>query len=449
MSKLWLVARYEYKRHVLRKQFLFGLLSVPLLITVLALVAGVRSLLNRTGEAGISAGYVDQTGLLPPPIALPAGGDADTAVQLLAFSTEDAASAALESGQIQAYFFVGADYPETHRVQAVTSDELGGDVFRRFRAYLRLGLLVDQPAEIAFRAVHGSHMVLRSPDGRLEFADTLTPAQLMPALAGLVFVVLIFFSAGYLAQAVTDEKANRTMEILVTSLSPSQLIGGKLVGIVGVTATQLAAWLAFAVLAVLVGGQVLGVQWLQDINVEPRMIALLVALLVPAYVLVAALMMATGIALGETRGGQQAILLFVALYLIPFSPMLPVIGSPNSALAVGLSLFPVTAPVMMPLRLSLTQVPLWQIAASIAIQGMLALGALWLAARVFRLGMLRYGRRLDWRAVLGTVRRLDAGCGTLDRARCGRHVSRPEPSLGAAFLDTALCSGTFGMGIGE
>jgi ABC-2 type transport system permease protein len=74
-------------------------------------------------------------------------------------------------------------------------------------------------------------------------------------------------------------------------------------------------------------------------------------------------------------------------------------SNPNSPLAIGLSLFPLTAPLTMLMRDGLTILPAWQIALSAAIQVLSAVGAIWLAGRAFRLGMLRYGKRLKWREV--------------------------------------------------
>ena len=75
-------------------------------------------------------------------------------------------------------------------------------------------------------------------------------------------------------------------------------------------------------------------------------------------------------------------------------------SNPNSPLALGMSLFPLTAPLTMLMRDGLTILPAWQIALSSAIQVLCAGGAIWLAGRAFRLGMLRYGKRLKWREIL-------------------------------------------------
>jgi ABC-2 type transport system permease protein len=89
---------------------------------------------------------------------------------------------------------------------------------------------------------------------------------------------------------------------------------------------------------------------------------------------------------------------------IPYMLTGMLMNNPNSPLALGLSLFPLTAPLTMLMRDGLTILPAWQIALSSAIQVLCAAGAIWLAGRAFRLGMLRYGKRLKWREVFARQR---------------------------------------------
>jgi ABC-2 type transport system permease protein len=78
--------------------------------------------------------------------------------------------------------------------------------------------------------------------------------------------------------------------------------------------------------------------------------------------------------------------------------------NPNSPLSVGLSLFPLTAPVSLPLRAAFTTLPAWQIAVSLGLLCILAAVSIWFAGRAFRLGMLRYGKRLSWKELFSRTR---------------------------------------------
>ena len=403
MSTLWLVAWHEYKRHVMQRRFIVVVLSVPLMI---AAVAGLGLLSGIMSHDATPIGYVDHSGLLADPVQVPATSPLpllsllQKPVPLVPYRTEEAAREALEASEIQAYCALAADYAETRRVELVYVKPPSENATREFGDFLRANLLASEPPEIARRAAAGSHVVVRSPDGSREFSGRPTLGALFPLLVSLAFIILLFSSSGYLMQAVVTERENRTMEILVTSISPGQLITGKVFGIMAVGLTQLAAWTAFAGLGVL-GGCSLGLDPLRDLNMDLETGLAMIAVFVAVYVIVAALMTAVGATIADAQEGQQIAALFGLPFQIPVLLLGLIAQSPNSPLAVGLTLFPLTSLAAVGMRAMFTTVPFWQIAASVAIMVPCALGALWLAGRAFRLGMLRYGRRLDWRELLG------------------------------------------------
>jgi len=104
-----------------------------------------------------------------------------------------------------------------------------------------------------------------------------------------------------------------------------------------------------------------------------------------------------GATVTESREGQQIVGLFTLPTWIPYMLMYPLMNAPNSPLAIGMSFFPFTAPLTVIIRSGFTVVPWWQIAISVALLVLSAAGSLWLAGRAFRLGMLRYGKRLSIR----------------------------------------------------
>jgi ABC-2 type transport system permease protein len=224
---------------------------------------------------------------------------------------------------------------------------------------------------------------------------------LLPPFVGIAFLLLLMMSSGYLMGTVVEEKENRTIELLATSISSAQLMGGKIAGVVAISLTQLASWIAFAGLALFIGGHVLKIEVIQNLSLDLRIILPIAVLGVPAYIMIAALLTAVGATVTESQEAQQVTGLFMLPLWLPFwfAPVL--IENPNSSLAVALSLFPPTSLTAVILRQMFSQIPPWQLAASFAILTLCALGAVWLAGRAFRLGMLRYGQRLNWRELLG------------------------------------------------
>ena len=112
-------------------------------------------------------------------------------------------------------------------------------------------------------------------------------------------------------------------------------------------------------------------------------------------------MVAVGATLTDVQEAQQVTSLFTLPLFIPFWFALTLINHPNGPIAVGLSFFPLTAPITLSIRVGFTQVPAWQLVLGISLLVFFALAALWFAGRAFRLGMLRYGQRVPWREFLG------------------------------------------------
>jgi ABC-2 type transport system permease protein len=174
-------------------------------------------------------------------------------------------------------------------------------------------------------------------------------------------------------------------------------MAGKIIGDTTIGLTQIFLWMLFIVIPILVFRN--HISFLEGIQISPQTLILGVFVMFPAFILVAALMAAIGASVAEAREGQQMISIISLPIWIPYMLVAVIMESPNSPLALGLSLFPLTAPLTMLMRDGLTILPTWQIAASSAFQVICAAGAIWLAGRVFRLGMLRYGKRLKWSEV--------------------------------------------------
>ena len=172
-----------------------------------------------------------------------------------------------------------------------------------------------------------------------------------------------------------------------------------MLGILAISLTLLAAWILVAGLGIFLAFQA-GVGWFQDLELDWGIILASAAIAVPAFVLAAALLAALGAMVTTAQEGQSLSMILVILHLTPLWISWGFLTHPNSPLAVTLSILPFTSLMTVAMRNLFSAVPAWQVAASVCIQVPLALGAIWLAGRAFRLGMLRYGQRLTWRSLL-------------------------------------------------
>jgi ABC-2 type transport system permease protein len=267
----------------------------------------------------------------------------------------------------------------------------------QFYDLLSVNLLRDVDPAVAARLEAGAEVTVQSVDGRRSISTGDWFSVLLPFIAGLVFMIAMFTSGGYLMQAVVEEKENRTMEVILTSVSPNQFMAGKIIGNTAVGLTQLMAWMLFIVAGILVGRNY--ADFLRGVQISSQSVILFIVVLLPSFVTVAALMAAVGATVTEAREGQQVTGLIGLPVWIPYMLVGVILGSPNSPVAVFLSMLPLTAPLAILMRDGVTILPAWQIGLSALIQVLAAVGAIWVAGRAFRLGMLRYGKRLKWREI--------------------------------------------------
>ena len=335
------VARFEYMRHVRSKQFLGTTFGMPLFML---LVGGFAAWSGSTAQDATTHpwGYVGAG--LPP-----AAAEALSATDLRPFADVETAAAALAAGAVGGY----AAYD---------------------------GALGYEPATIVYA-------LAAAPD-HVRSSGTLWATLAVAFAVPLALTLAVLFSTTLLVTAVAEEKANRLIECLATSVAPLALVGGKVVGLGLLALTQLGIWAAGAAAAAVVGLR-LGVPGATVAAMPWPTVALAGIWLVGGYLVQAALVVGLGIAIGEPREAQQ-VAGFASLGLVlPFSLAGLLVFRPASPAAVWLSILPLTSPVAMPIRLLLSAVPLGQAVASAALLALTAVLALWAAGAVFRWAMLR------------------------------------------------------------
>jgi ABC-2 type transport system permease protein len=392
MGKFWFVALNEYKRHVFQKKFLLAIFSLPAL---LAVSIGAGFLAEQSDKNFDPVGYVDMAGVLVNPLPVPEEFQEDKQVELIPFSNEEQAMAALDAGEIQVYYLLPENFLETRDATLIFYQDPGRNATKQFRTFLKINLSSGMDEEAVSRIIEMLDFTVRTPDGSRSFSENSIFSDLvLPLISGFLLMFTLITSAGYLSTAVAEEKENRTIEILATSMSSNQFILGKILGIVMVVGTQIGSWIIFLVGGVAIGKATLDFEWLNEARVDPGMILMLLGILVPSFFFFAGLTTAISSTATETSEGQQAMGLVSMPLGFSYWFAALVIENPNGTFAKILSLIPFTAPSMMPLRAAFSVVPPAEIIICIATLSVCAVFSIWLAARAFELGMLRYGKRL-------------------------------------------------------
>jgi ABC-2 type transport system permease protein len=217
-------------------------------------------------------------------------------------------------------------------------------------------------------------------------------------VVSILFVIAVMSSGGYLLQALVEEKENRTMEIVVTSVSPNQLMAGKIIGNLSVGLTQLLVWMAIAALVLIGFGD--RIPFMQNLQIPWEELILSLLLMLPAFVFTSALMAIIGSTVTESQEASQVTGLITLPIFLPYYFLSFILQNPNGTFARILSYFPMSAPLAMSTRIAITNVPTWEIILVFVIMILFSLLMIWLAGRAFRQGMLQYSKRVSLKQLL-------------------------------------------------
>ncbi|HUM71902.1 MAG TPA: ABC transporter permease [Chloroflexota bacterium] len=388
MSRIWLIARHHFLFEARKRTFWVLLFSLPLL---LALTVGLGVLGERLNRQVTRLGYVDPAGFLTDTTL-----DSEDAV-LQQFDTAVAAQTALENEEIDAYYVLAVDFETSRNAEFIYFTTIPYQVQFAFEDMVRRNHLADYPPAVALTRVA---VTVHALDQHRNFNADPTLSDFLPLFVAVIVAFLAMTTSGYLMEVLVKEKENRTMEIVVSSVSAGKLMTGKILGGVGIAAMQLLVWLACLVAAVVIG-RAAGVSWLMELNPRWRDILQMVIISVPAFFFLASFFTAVGSMMTESSDAQQMGSIAFLVMFAPFFMVQTIVENPQGWLALVLSFLPPTAVTTFALRMLVSSIPWWQVFVSFAISLVCTLGMALLAAKAFRLGMLHYGKPLRLAQLFG------------------------------------------------
>ena len=390
MNKTLLVALHEYKRHASRPRFWISMLLVPLGMLLLIAVSTILSVVASNTNP---VGYVDLDGIIvQPQEPFEKGGIFDDRIRLLPFADEGSAKAAVDQGELQGYFVIPKNYTATYKLQYFYTDPLSEHVSGTMNKFIGENLLASIDVPTMERIKSGTFFESQNLLTGKTSSENDWMKMLVPLVTGVVFVFIVLMSGSFLLQAVVEEKENRTMEIMVTSVSPSELMTGKIIGNISIGLTQIVVWILLAVIASFFLRDRFPI--LNQLELSGQDLAISVLLLLPAFVFTAALMATLGATVTDSRESQQVSGMVIMPIVFPFYFLGAIMMNPNGVIAKVLSYFPLSAPVGTTLRMAFTELPMLELALIFISQVLFAVFTVWLAGKAFRAGMLQYSKRL-------------------------------------------------------
>ena len=404
MNKTRVIAKHEFKHTIKRAGFIVVTLAVPVLALLAIGIFQLVSMVIQPSEAEKTIiGYVDEAG----------GFNQYTTqglIELVEYDTQDGATEALVSYNISEYFIIPQDYTSSGVIKYYTLEkqpETPQATVSAIKNFLTSNILSGKVAPETVSVIESSLYLLTT---RLTETGTVATEQggwgnvLVPAIFSFMLAFSVIFSASYMLTGLVDEKENRLIEVLLSSVSTRQLLTGKVLGLGAAGLIQVAVWLISLPLLLNLASSTFG-GFFSGIQLPANFIILGLIYFILGYLLFVVVAAGIGAISTNNREGQQLITMLTMPTFIPFWFGSLLFIYPNSPIWVVLTIFPITAPVTTMLRLGVSDVPAWQIALNIIVLLVCIVGGLYLVVKVFRTYLLMYGKRPKLGEVLSLLRR--------------------------------------------
>jgi ABC-2 type transport system permease protein len=403
MNKIAIIAKREYMYHLRRPSFLFAAFGIPIFIVIifaLSIAVAVNSEDEVNTESEIKYGYVDYSGVLLDDVVR----EQDSNDLFVRYEDEAIAREKLDAGDINAYFVMAEDYMASGKVNLYSEDGVPEDLYWYINNLL-IANISSQIEEIdipAYRISNPVDLTVRLNDSGRELTDdAFIPLLIMPIIFAVVFVMASQITGSFLMTGLVEEKTNRVMEILITSITPMQLLSGKVIGLGLLGLTQLAVWLVVAVIVITFGADI---GFMANVTLPIDLVIIAIVYFILGYALTAVIMAGIGAVVGSEQESRQIAGIVSVVFAIPYFFMLAFMMDPNGTVPVVLSMIPFTAPMSMIMRSGLTAVPLSQVILSLSIMLATLVLFTWLSARIFRWGLLMYGKKITVFSLLKVLR---------------------------------------------
>ncbi len=418
MAKFWTVFRREYLERVRTKWFLLVTLFGPVFFGTIMILPGVLAMRGMRDATVGNVRIVDVTGTdlgdrivaRLQPAALPDSlkGEAILVEHVgpteLA-AREDALTALVQSRDLLGYLVLDSATlrGETARYAGRNASSMGES--ERLEAAVRASLLTYRVEQAGLDAATAETLTRVRVQLRTERitkegrgGSGLASAFFGFGIAFLLYMSIILYGQNIL-RGVLEEKTTRVAEVVVSSVSPEVLLAGKVLGVGAVGLTQQLVWVVSGVLfwgqrARLMG--MLGVEGMPAValpSISPTVLVALLLFFVLGYTLYASLFAAVGAMVSSQEEAQQAAQPVMLLLIFSIIFVQPVMMNPTGRMAELLSWIPFSAPIIMPMRMTSIPVPAIEIIGSLlGVAAACALG-IWVSARIYRVGLLMYGKR--------------------------------------------------------
>lgn len=396
-SILFKIAEREYWQTVKKKSFWLSTLAFPLAIIALGLVSGLASnyaeeQVNNNLESRKIAIF-DETGLFK-----------SNQTNALVIFLDEYQTQALEQQVAQGDLFAAVVIPKE-----VTNGQPINIVYNSSSLFESLGIdgavesiikasaanLIENP-ELKYLLTQNLNFNSRSIDEFGQIRPNPLANLVLPVAGMFLYITLVTFSTSYLLRSVSEEKENRMIEIMLTNATARQLVWGKVLGQLGIVFTQMLTLLLLSLAALFVLGVNLPAGFLDGISLSFGQVFSVFSFVILGFLSMAGIMVMAASAVGTFREAQSFSTVFILLGILPVYFVTVILADPNGSLAQITSLIPLTSPLIMVMRIGVTELSSLYVL-GIALLNLVYVGISFvLAFKIFSMNAVEYSRNVNW-----------------------------------------------------
>jgi ABC-2 type transport system permease protein len=426
MNKLWLIIKREYLTRVKKRSFILATILTPFAFVLFFVIVGF--IFSYEADDKLNVAVVDEYDILDKKPA-----DEEN----LFFTMENKSFEDLVTNMDESKYDVIIKVPNVTSLQTQkfsayyqSKKQLGLDIHskigdklgERIREYKMREMKLDkeQLESLSSRV----SLVKENDEGESTFTSVIGAG--IGGVMGFIMYITVFIYGMMVMRSVMEEKTSRIVEVMISSVKPFQLMMGKIIGVGAVGLTQVIIWsvlipIGYFLVALLFdfdtqqmnaaagAGSEIDVEEVQGMAVQIAteignknwwsILPLFLFYFLGGYFLYASLFAAVGSAMGDDLGEGQALTIPITIpVILALYIMMVVVTAPQSNLAIWSSIFPLFSPIVMPARI-VFEPPLWQVAVSMIVLAATSVFFVWLSARIYRVGILMYGKKVGFKEI--------------------------------------------------
>ena len=430
-NKIWTIVKHEYLNKVRSKGFIISTVLTPLGLVLLLLVPAAIAYFTMTSTSGKEIIFInDKSNLVVSDLM-----KIDDSKYSKTTDSEQELKEKILAGEITAAVIFTENCVEDGRAKILVSEGLGLASIDRIRSDVN-----NVMKDLRLNAAGIEYETIKLVNSSVSFETVKVTSKgavkddseimsILSYVLAFVMYMLMFLYGSQVLMGVIEEKTNRIVEVLASSVSPFQIMFGKVVGIGAVGLTQVLLWILLGGGLMLIIGLVAAGVISPDLMTEtvnanptanPEMMAMLQSFEMPnisiwyivgfifyfltGYFIFATLFAAAGATVDQMQDANSMTAPLSMLIIIPILLIPNITLNPEGTLAIVTSLFPFFAPILMMSRITAITVPTWQIILSILLQLGTFLLCLKFAAKIYRIGMLRYGKKASFKEIINWIR---------------------------------------------